>query len=72
MSTRLSKQLLYESLYGEGAIVLDRETVKDFINESSKVQGVYSDEGLYGNGIGVKITKHVSESWEKTATYVTL
>ena len=47
MSTRLSKQLLYESLYGEGAIVLDRETVKDFINESSMVQGVYSDEGLY-------------------------
>ena len=47
MSTRLSKQLLYESLYGEGAILLDRDTVKAFINESSKVQGVYSDEGLY-------------------------
>ena len=47
MSTRLSKQLLYESLYGENAFVLDREAVRDFINESSQVQGVYSDEGLY-------------------------
>ena len=47
MSTRLSKQLLYESLYGENAFVLDKEAVRDFINESSQVQGVYSDEGLY-------------------------
>ena len=47
MSTRLSKQLLYESLYGENTFVLDKEAVRDFINESSQVQGVYSDEGLY-------------------------
>jgi len=50
---RVYKNLLYETMYGEGCIVLDKVLVKDYIkerevlSESSKVQGVYSDEGLY-------------------------
>ena len=50
---KFSKQLAYESLYGENCIVLDEDTIRKYlkdrenISESSKVQGVYSDEGLY-------------------------
>ena len=47
-----AKNLIYESMYGKDCIVLDGSTVKRYvkskrINEAAKVQGVYSDEGLY-------------------------
>ena len=55
-----SKQLLYESLYGQDTFVLDRDSVKRFINESSQVQGVYSDEGLYDFFASFKDYKRVT------------
>ena len=50
---RLSRQIAYQAAYGDECFVLDKDAVKDFINsrekidEAAKVQGVYSDEGLY-------------------------
>ena len=50
---RLYKNIAYETMYGEGCIVLDNDLIKQYIveserlSESSQVQGVYSDEGLY-------------------------
>ena len=44
---KLSEQLVNEVLYGEDKIVLSDSLIEKFLNESSQVQGVYSDEGLY-------------------------
>jgi len=63
---RVYKNLLYETMYGEGCIVLDKVLVKDYIkerevlSESSKVQGVYSDEGLYDFFASFKDYKRVT------------
>ena len=53
-------------MYGEGCIVLDKVLVEDYIkereviSESSKVQGVYSDEGLYDFFASFKDYKRVT------------
>lgn len=44
---KLSEQLVNELLYGKDHIILSDNLIKQFLTESSKVQGVYSDEGLY-------------------------
>lgn len=66
--SKFSKQLAHDVIYGENSAVLDNDTIDQFLhetrilNEGNKVQGVYSDEGLYdffaGFGDYKRITKH--------------
>ncbi len=64
---RLSKQIAYQTAYGDECFVLDKDAVKDFIdlkeniNEAAKVQGIYSDEGLYDFFASFKDYKKVSD-----------
>ena len=64
---RLSKQIAYQAAYGDECFVWDKDAVKDFIasreniNEAAKVQGVYSDEGLYDFFASFKDFEKVSD-----------
>ena len=54
-------------MYGKDCIVLDGSTVKRYvkskrINEAAKVQGVYSDEGLYDFFASFRDYKRISDS----------
>ena len=60
MSNNFGKQLVYDTIYGEDTIVLDESTIKRFLLEASKVQGVYSDEGLYDFFVNFKDYKRVT------------
>lgn len=65
------KTLVNETIYGTDCIVLDDSTIREFLDwklkksmrlsESSKVQGVYSDEGLYDFFIGFDEYKRVTD-----------
>ena len=63
---RVYKNLLYETMYGEGCIVFDKALISDYIKERqtisevSQVQGVYSDEGLYDFFASFKDYKRVT------------
>lgn len=64
---RLSKQIAYQAAYGDECFVWDKQAVKEFIEsrekitEAAKVQGVYSDEGLYDFFASFKDFKKVSD-----------
>ena len=64
---RLSKQIAYQAAYGDECFVLDKEAVKEYIadrekiTEAAKVQGVYSDEGLYDFFASFKDFEKVSD-----------
>ena len=64
---RLSKQIAYQTAYGDECFVLDKEAVKEYIadrekiTEAAKVQGVYSDEGLYDFFASFKDFEKVSD-----------
>ena len=64
---RLSKQIAYQAAYGDECFVWDKDAVKEFIasreniNEAAKVQGVYSDEGLYDFFASFKDFEKVSD-----------
>ena len=60
MSNTFGKQLVYDTVYGEDTVVLDESTIKKFLAEASKVQGVYSDEGLYDFFVNFKDYKRVT------------
>jgi len=45
--TTLSEQIANEVLYGKDPIIITDSLIENFLAESSNVQGVYSDEGLY-------------------------
>jgi len=55
MSDLFSKRLVYDTIYGEGAVVLDSDTISQFLyetgilSESTKAANIngISDEGLY-------------------------
>ena len=69
--TDFYRTLVNETIYGTDCIVLDDPTIREFldwksvestrVNESSKVQGVYSDEGLYDFFIGFDEYKKVTD-----------
>ena len=69
--TDFYRTLVNETIYGTDCIVLDDPTIREFldwksvestrVNESSKVQGVYSDEGLYDFFIGFDEYKRVTD-----------
>ena len=54
MSDLFSKRLVYDTIYGEGAVVLDSDTISQFLyetgilSESTKAANInsISDEGL--------------------------
>lgn len=67
--SKFSKQLAYDVMYGEGSVVLDTDTIEQFLyetkflKENSQVQmGVYSDEGLYDFFSGFSDYKRISKS----------
>ena len=61
------KSLVNEVIYGVDCLVLDNKTIEEFLiwrdslNESSYVQGVYSDEGLYDFFVGFDDYKKISK-----------
>ena len=71
MSKSFGKNIAYSVIYGVDAVVIDDDFVQSFIPkskvllESSKVQGVYSDEGLYDFYNGFSSYKKVTK--EKAA-----
>ena len=71
MSKSFGKNIAYSVIYGVDAVVIDDDFVQSFIpkskvlSESSKVQGVYSDEGLYDFYNGFSSYKRVTK--EKAA-----
>jgi hypothetical protein len=66
--SKFSKRLAYDVMYGENSVVLDDDTIEQFLyetkilKESSQVQGVYSDEGLYDYFSGFSDYKKISKS----------
>ena len=73
MSDFFSKRLVYDTIYGEGAVVLDSDTISQFLyetnilSESTKAANIngISDEGLYDFFASFSDYKRITDSKAK-------